>query len=104
MVKQLYLCLQSRWVDLKDVWVRGVRRDQGKVQVSLSWLPVTADRWVSRHQPPGWPPVSCPYMVRETIRSATKTASSEQFAKGVVHIYVDSCRGLTSAKDPGWVT
>ena len=43
-------------------------------------------------------------MVREMIRSATKTASSEQFAKGVVHIYVDSCRGLTSAKDPGWVT
>ena len=47
MVKQLYLCLQSRWVDLKDVWVRGVRQDQGKVQVSLSWLPVTADRWVT---------------------------------------------------------
>ena len=47
MVKQLYLCSQSRWVDLKDVWVRGVRQDQGKVQVSLSWLPVTADRWVT---------------------------------------------------------
>ena len=47
MVKQLYLCLKSRWVDLKDVWVRGVRQDQGKVQVSLSWLPVTADRWVT---------------------------------------------------------
>ena len=47
MVKQLYSCLQSRWVDLKDVWVRGVRQDQGKVQVSLSWLPVTADRWVT---------------------------------------------------------
>ena len=50
MVKQLYSCLQSRWVDLKDVWVRGVRQDQGKVQVSLSWLPVTADRWVTGHQ------------------------------------------------------
>ena len=104
MVKQLYLCLQSRWVDLKDVWVRGVRRDQGKVQVSLSWLPVTADRWVTStsHQAG----VQCHVLVlgRETIRSATKTASSEQFAKGVVHIYVDSCRGLTSAKDPGWVT
>ena len=46
----IYLCSQSRWVDLKDVWVRGVRQDQGKVQVSLSWLPVTADRWVTRHQ------------------------------------------------------
>ena len=92
---------QSRWVDLKDVWVRGVRQDQGKVQVSLSWLPVTADRWVTVIR---LGTVTCPYMVRETIRSATKTASSEQFAKGVVHIYVDSCRGLTSAKDPGWVT
>ena len=91
---------QSRWVDLKDVWVRGVRQDQGKVQVSLSWLPVTADRWVTSTS------LQCHdlVLIREMIRSATKTASSEQFAKGVVHIYVDSCRGLTSAKDPGWVT
>ena len=83
------------------MWVRGVRRDQGKVQVSLSWLPVTADRWVTSTRL-GYSVMTL--YCRETIRSATKTAGSEQFAKGVVHIYVDSCRGLTSAKDPGWVT
>ena len=69
--------IESRWVDLSEC-------DHGRVQVSLSWLPVTTD----------------PEVVKRAAK--TTTGAETEGARGIVHIYVDSVTGLVSARDPSY--
>jgi len=70
--------IESRWIDLLDC-------EKGKVKVSLSWLAVTDDR--------------------DVVKMATKNtmeANYENHAKGLVHIFVDSVKGLVNVRDPSY--
>eukprot|EP00090_Calanus_glacialis_P017269 TRINITY_DN26933_c0_g1_i7.p1 TRINITY_DN26933_c0_g1~~TRINITY_DN26933_c0_g1_i7.p1 ORF type:complete len:1127 (+),score=330.64 TRINITY_DN26933_c0_g1_i7:171-3551(+) len=66
--------IEGYWVDLVDT-------ESGKVQVTLSWLPVIDDS--------------------STVKTAAKHAKpNDDSAKGLVHIYIDSCSGLFNQRDP----
>jgi len=67
--------VEGCWIELRDT-------EHGKVMVDLSWLPVTGDR--------------------EVIRAASRASGAEDNTKGLVHIYVDSVKGLTNPKDPSY--
>ena len=54
---------------------------QGQVQVSLSWLKVTRDS--------------------EPVKTAAKLENNDN-AKGLVHLYIDSCQGLVNPRDPSY--
>ena len=65
--------IEARWIDLIDG-----EKNQGQVQVSLSWLKVTADSAV------------------------VKKCENHDNAKGLVHLYIDSCQGLVNPRDPSY--
>eukprot|EP00092_Neocalanus_flemingeri_P021078 GFUD01022838.1.p1 GENE.GFUD01022838.1~~GFUD01022838.1.p1 ORF type:complete len:586 (+),score=158.29 GFUD01022838.1:255-1760(+) len=68
--------LEGYWVELDEIAC-------GKVQVDLSWLPVTADSSV--------------------VKAAAKNIiNDDHSAKGLVHIYIDSCSGLVNQRDPDY--
>ena len=68
--------IEGYWVDLVDT-------ESGKVQVTLSWLPVIADSSLVK-------------------AAAKKTNPNDDSTKGLVHIYIDSCIGLLNRKDPAY--
>jgi Ca2+-dependent lipid-binding protein len=78
--------IESYWVDLMDTEGKGEEGEQanlGQVQVSLSWLPVTPDSVV--------------------VKAAAKTVKpGAESAACLVHLYIDSCSGLTNPKDPAY--
>jgi len=68
---------------IESYWVNLVDTDQGSVQVSLTWLPVTDDR--------------------DVVKECAKHAREEDVdAKGLIHIYVDSCKNLSDPMDPSY--
>jgi len=68
--------IEGYWVDLVDT-------EKGKVQVTLSWLPVVDDS--------------------SAVKTAAKHAKpNDDSAKGLVHIYIDSCAGLVDQRDPSY--
>jgi len=68
--------IEGYWVDLVDT-------ESGKVQVTLSWLPVTDDT--------------------NAVKTAAKNADvNDDSAKGLCHIYIDSCSGLFNPRDPAY--
>jgi len=68
--------IEGYWVDLVDT-------ESGKVQVTLSWLPVIDDSSV--------------------VKTAAKHAKpNDDSAKGLVHIYIDACSGLINQRDPAY--
>jgi len=68
--------IEGYWVDLVDT-------ESGRVQVTLSWLPVVDDS--------------------NTVKIAAKNAKpNDDSAKGLVHIYIDSCTGLVDQRDPSY--
>jgi len=67
--------IEGFWVDLEEC-------DSGKAQISLSWLPVTDD-----------------YKV---VSEAGKNGDTDEHAKCILHIYIDSCQGLEDPKNPGY--
>ena len=59
--------IEGYWVDLVDT-------ESGKVQVTLTWLPVVSDVGL--------------------VKAAAKSANpDDSHAKGLVHIFIDSCSG-----------
>jgi len=68
--------IEGYWVDLVDT-------ESGKVQVTLTWLPVVSDVGL--------------------VKAAAKSANpDDSHAKGLVHIFIDSCSGLTNPRDPSY--
>jgi len=68
--------IEGYWVDLVDT-------ESGKVQVTLSWLPVIADS--------------------SAVKTAAKHAGvNDDSTKGLVHIYIDSCSGLINQREPSY--
>eukprot|EP00092_Neocalanus_flemingeri_P064404 GFUD01078159.1.p1 GENE.GFUD01078159.1~~GFUD01078159.1.p1 ORF type:complete len:1135 (-),score=294.37 GFUD01078159.1:524-3928(-) len=68
--------IEGYWVDLVDT-------ESGKVQVTLSWLPVIADS--------------------SAVKAAAKNAShNDDSSKALVHVYIDSCSGLFNQRDPAY--
>jgi len=68
---------------IEDHWIHLPETDSAKVQVSLSWLPVVTDP--------------------EVVKKIVRTSSGEDTnSNGLVHIYIDSCTGLTIPGDPSY--
>lgn len=76
--------IEGYWVDLVES-DKDSDKEQGSVQVSLTWLPVTMD----------------PEVVRESARQASP---EDIDAKCLIHIFVDSCSGLGDPGDPSYNT
>lgn len=64
--------IEKTWIDLEEC-------DSGKVQLSLSWLPITRD----------------PSVVK---RAAKNVQPGNESAKALIHVYIDSVTGLMCGK------